>query len=248
MTHTDLDLDFPARTAPHIPRRRPPVKRPPRKKLPLWIPLLAAVVALWAVWTLGRTSGLHYADSALAGLSSDLEAAENLHAQAADSAAFWQQRAEEASATVGALESRVASLTADLERAEALLHDYREAQKAAIVPQKRETPKPPAVQQTSAGAWSREQVASTLTAAAKQYGLDDVQTAWIVETGCRVAYKESTYRPDARNGQHVGLFQFGSAWGTVAERLDPVWSCYRFVRVYAEGGEAKIRQHWRATV
>jgi hypothetical protein len=36
--------------------------------------------------------------------------------------------------------------------------------------------------------------------------------------------------------------------GTAEQRLDPVWSCYRFVRVYAEGGEAKIRQHWKATV
>lgn len=184
----------------------------------------------------------------------ELAAAQDTAAQAIDNAEYWQAQALEASATIEALASEVASLTAgyeslaiQVEDLELLNRALKNELGAKITPQS--APKAPAApKQTSAGAWSADKVAATLRAAAAEYGLDDKQTAWIVETGVRVAYRESTYRPDARNGQYLGLFQFGSAWASAEQRLDPVWSCYRFVRVYAEGGEAKIRQHWKATV
>ena len=184
----------------------------------------------------------------------ELAAAQDTAAQAIDNAEYWQAQALEASATIEALASEVASLTAgyeslaiQVEDLELLNRALKNELGAKITPQS--APKAPAApKQTSAGAWSADKVAATLRAAAAEYGLDDKQTAWIVDTGVRVAYRESTYRPDARNGQHLGLYQFNAAWGTAEQRLDPVWSCYRFVRVYAEGGEAKIRQHWKATV
>jgi hypothetical protein len=184
----------------------------------------------------------------------ELAAAQDTAAKAIDNAEYWQAQALEASATIEALASEVASLTAGYESMRIQVEDLELLNRALknelgakITPQS--APKAPAApKQTSAGAWSADKVAATLRAAAAEYGLDDKQTAWIVDTGVRVAYRESTYRPDARNGQHLGLYQFNAAWGTAEQRLDPVWSCYRFVRVYAEGGEAKIRQHWKATV
>lgn len=98
------------------------------------------------------------------------------------------------------------------------------------------------------GVWSRSQVAATLRAAANSYGLSASDTEWIVSAGCSVAYKESTYNTQARNGQHLGLFQFNNNWGSAANRLDGTWSCYRFVRVFRDGGKTKIRQHWAATI
>ena len=100
------------------------------------------------------------------------------------------------------------------------------------------TRKPPADALTEA------QVRSLLKAAAKHYGVD----SWIVTAGLQVAWGESRFRPDARNGQYVGIMQFGASWGSEAKRLDPEWSIYRFVRVYAEGGKQKVRQHWKATI
>lgn len=96
----------------------------------------------------------------------------------------------------------------------------------------------------SRGALTEAQVRSLLEAAQAKYGVDD----WIISAGLKVAWGESRYNPDARNGQYVGIMQFGSSWGSEAKRLDPTWSIDRFVRVYAEGGKAKIRQHWRATI
>jgi hypothetical protein len=37
-------------------------------------------------------------------------------------------------------------------------------------------------------------------------------------------------------------------WGSLEQRLDPTWSCYRFVKVYADGGESAVRRHWAATI
>jgi hypothetical protein len=105
----------------------------------------------------------------------------------------------------------------------------------------------PDVSRSGGKAWTRERVAATLRAAAASYGLSATETTWIVEVGCRVAYRESSYRPDARNGQHLGLMQFNAAWGTAEQRLDPVWSLNRFVKVYADGGESAVKKHWAAT-
>ena len=259
------DLDFPAKRkyekakaarAPRAPRPRVPRRETGRRMSAAAASLgllAAAVLVPWTAWTLGRTSGLEYADGVIAEISAEASATENLYRQALDANEHLINEAIDASRTIDALTSEVESATAAVESLRIEVEDLEllnRALKNEI--QKNTAPSTTtpqsSPQETGAGAWSREKVASTLTAAAQQYGLTDTETAWIVETGCRVAYRESTYRPDARNGQYLGLFQFGSAWGTASQRLDPVWSCYRFVRVYAEGGEAKILQHWRATV
>jgi len=98
-----------------------------------------------------------------------------------------------------------------------------------------------------AATWSKSKVSKTLTAACDHYGIKGSDKAWLVSKGVRIAYRESTYRTHARNGSCLGLFQFNSGWGAASKRLDGKWSCYRFVRVYRDGGVSAIRRHWRAT-
>jgi len=259
------DLDFPAldkhREAgaarpPRAPRPHVPTRPPKKPGSVATIAVCAVILALiaWGFHAIGRTSGLRYADAALTQMSTEASATASLYEQALDANEHLAGQAAEASATIDALASEVESATAAAESLRIQVEDLellnaalKNELGAKITPQA--APKAPAApKQTSASAWSADKVAATLRAAAAEYGLDDKQTEWIVATGVRVAYKESTYRPDARNGQYLGLFQFGDAWAPAAQRLDPVWSCYRFVRVYADGGEAKIRQHWASTI
>ena len=249
----DLDWEFSER---HEPPARVVTRHEPKRAALGGAILLACacLLTLAACAIVSHAAGVAKYRPVAEDAVAELAAAQDTAAQAIDNAEFWQAQAHEASATIDALASEVASLTAgyeslaiQVEDLELLNRALKNELGAKITPQS--APKAPAApKQTSAGAWTADKVAETIRAAAAEYGLDDKQTAWIVETGVRVAYRESTYRPDARNGQYLGLFQFNAAWGTAEQRLDPVWSCYRFVRVYAEGGEAKIRQHWKATV
>ena len=169
--------------------------------------------------------------------SDTIEALESELTSATDAAELWEARALDSSSTAAAVKEDNEALKRDIARIQ--------QQKREVKP---ETGATTTVASTG-GTWSKSQVASTLTAAASKYGLTADQTAWVVATGTRIAYRESTYKVAVVNGSgHAGLFQFSSSWGTLAERTDPVWSCYRFVRVYAEGGESAIRRHWRATV
>lgn len=94
--------------------------------------------------------------------------------------------------------------------------------------------------------WTPEHVRAALTEACGRYG---VPTDWIVEVGVRVCFRESGGRWWVVNsGGYAGLFQFGTDWGKLSLRTDPAWSCDRFVRVYRDGGKAKIQQHWAATI
>jgi hypothetical protein len=109
-------------------------------------------------------------------------------------------------------------------------------------------PTPALTEKPSALIWSKGQVSGTLAAAADYYGLTGAKREWIISKGTSIAYKESRYNTHAWNSSnHIGLFQFSDAWASAENRLDGTWSCYRFVKVYVDGGEAKIRQHWRAT-
>ena len=250
------DLDFPAKQSRPRPTvtRHIPITRPPRVSTPLII-ALAILAVIAAAYTAGRVTATSEMRPLIDRAMAEAETMAATAAQARDAATYWRAATQEATSTIEALRSDAASATAEYESLKIQVDDLeqlnaalkREIERKAV-PQKAPAPKAPAVQQTSTGAWSRDRVAATLTAAAAKYGLDDEQTAWIVDTGVRVAYRESRYQPAVVNASgHAGLFQFSSAWGG-DERLDPVWSCYRFVRVYAEGGEAKIRQHWKATV
>lgn len=89
-----------------------------------------------------------------------------------------------------------------------------------------------------------EQWRGAVRQALQQHG---VWTQWWEDKTLSIIRKESGGNPNARNGQHVGLFQFNNAWASESKRYDPHWSINRFARVLSEGGEAKIRQHWRAT-
>jgi hypothetical protein len=116
------------------------------------------------------------------------------------------------------------------------------APSVAPTPRATVTPKP----SRRAGKLSEAEVRTLLENACAKYG---VATDWIVPVGLQVAWRESTYNPGAvsASGTYVGLFQFGPPWGG-EERFSAEWSANRFVKVYADGGKAKIRQHWRATV
>lgn len=97
--------------------------------------------------------------------------------------------------------------------------------------------------------WSESQVRSTLEASCDKYGVSGAEKEWVVNAGVRIAYRESRYNTQAKNksSSATGLFQFLKAWGSEADRLDPYWSCNRFVKVYVSGGQKKIKQHWKAT-
>ena len=161
-------------------------------------------------------------------------------------------RSEAASLTseVERLTSEVESATAAMQAVEddnaALKRRLRDAQ-AAPTPVSRSGDTRAPVTAPSGSVWTREKVEVTLLLACEHHGIPKEKHAWLIQKGADIAYRESTYRTDARNGQHIGLFQFNNAWATEAQRLDPVWSCYRFVQVYKDGGEAKIRQHWAST-
>lgn len=258
----DLDLTFTAKEraeAKAAPRRQERVytnERQPKIGVALIITVLMFAV-LAGTYSCGRATARNKYESIAEEALAEVAYAVDTAAQARDAADYWKAVSEEQSRTIDALASEVESATAALGRLSIQIHETQELNRAlkseiekkAVTPQSRtRTTNPETPIKTSADAWNHEQVASTLTAAAKSYGLTAEQTAWVVETGCRVAYRESTYRPDARNGQYLGLFQFGDAWGSVSERLDGVWSCYRFVRVYRDGGEAAIYRHWKATV
>lgn len=97
--------------------------------------------------------------------------------------------------------------------------------------------------------WAKRQVQWALGRACAHYGIPKAERAWVIGAGTHIAYGESRYNTKAKGGQHLGLFQFNRSWaGTEAQKLSGKWSCYRFVRVYRDGGKAAVRQHWRATV
>lgn len=249
------------------PRPRPLPTRSPRPKWTHPVAILAAVaVALVVGLSLGDNAGKRLAEdalkdkqaaevsaAALKGERDDWETSATVLTQRVDdlesdltsattAAEHWRERAEDASATAAAIRDDNTALKAEVARLQQMKRTTTPAKGATTTV----ASAPPA---TTGTTWSKAQVASTLTAAASKYGLTAAQTAWVVDTGCRIAYRESTYRTAVVNASgHAGLFQFSSSWGTLAERTDPVWSCYRFVRVYAEGGESAIRRHWRATV
>lgn len=256
----DLVLKMPGDDSPR-PRPRPLPTRSPRPKWTHPVAILAAVaVALVVGLAFGSNSGQRAAREAVAAqtaaevsaaalkgerdawetsatiLTGQMDDLESDLTSATTAAEHWRERAEDSSATAAAIRDDNESLKREVERLQQM---------------KRTTPSKGATTTVAStgGTWSKAQVASTLTAAASKYGLTPAQTAWVVDTGCRIAYRESTYRTAVVNASgHAGLFQFSKSWGTLAERTDPVWSCYRFVRVYAEGGESAIRRHWRATV
>jgi hypothetical protein len=100
----------------------------------------------------------------------------------------------------------------------------------------------------AAGALSRVEVRALLERACGLYGIEGAEREWLIDKGLAIAWREIRYRPGVVNASgHAGLFQFSAAWGTLAERCDPWWSCRRFVKAYADGGRSALARHWAAT-
>ena len=110
---------------------------------------------------------------------------------------------------------------------------------------------------------TRTQVRHYLTDAAHVYRLSPARTRWIVAKGVHIVFVGHTGYGESNGSTSTGrihgcygLFQFGIGWKhhlTVGGlhyndfRKSGRASCYRFVRVYQQGGTAAILRHWRAT-
>lgn len=98
--------------------------------------------------------------------------------------------------------------------------------------------------------WSTAHLDSVCTAALATYGVPEADWAWVIAANRNIVYRESRNRPGARSAgdSYAGLHQWSASWGTTEERINGNWSVNRFVQVYAQGGKAKVRQHWASTV
>jgi hypothetical protein len=57
--------------------------------------------------------------------------------------------------------------------------------------------------------------------------------------------RESGGHADARNGQYLGVLQFGKSWkGTYKQKTSVEWSFHRWSRVYKKAGKHGIWKHW----
>ena len=105
------------------------------------------------------------------------------------------------------------------------------------------------VKSDSAEKWSTAHLDAVCRAALLEYGVPTDEWNWVLAANRNVAFRESGNRPAAKSasGSYWGMHQWNDNWAD-DERVDGTWSVYRFVRVYAEGGKAKIRQHWEQTI
>ena len=81
------------------------------------------------------------------------------------------------------------------------------------------------------------------------HGIPGNEWAWLEEVIPRVTYRESRWDSKAANATSSarGIAQFLAAWGDESKRLDAVWSVYRMVEVYKDGGKPAIQRHWALT-
>ena len=96
---------------------------------------------------------------------------------------------------------------------------------------------------------TRADVVRLVQIACYQRGIPGEEWAWLEDAIPAITKRESGWRTDAANptSSALGIAQFLDAWGADRYRRDAVWSIDRMVRVYQDGGKAKIRQHWAAT-
>ena len=98
--------------------------------------------------------------------------------------------------------------------------------------------------------WTEEDVVEVVRYACYDYEIPGEEWSYLETVVPHLGRRESGLRAKAANptSSARGILQFLRSWGPESKRLDPVWSVYRIVRVYRDGGEVKIRQHWRATI
>lgn len=94
--------------------------------------------------------------------------------------------------------------------------------------------------------WAADDVVLVTLIACDELG---VESDYLTATIPRLAYRESRFDTEAANcaSSARGLMQFLAAWGSEEKRMDGVWSVYRVVALYRDGGAQKIRQHWALT-
>lgn len=107
----------------------------------------------------------------------------------------------------------------------------------------------PTVTEGTEERWTTAQLDAVASEALAAWGIPTEEWAWVLEANRVVAFRESGNRPGAigASGKYQGMHQWSPSWAGT-ERLDGTWSVKRFVEVYAKGGKAKIRQHWKATI
>lgn len=123
-------------------------------------------------------------------------------------------------------------------------------EKAAAAKKAENNPPTSPKNDTRSGVLSKSEVRQLLENACDKYGVTGSDRTWIIEMGLNISWKESRWNPSAQNksSSASGLFQFLKAWGPLENRLDPVWSANRFVKVFVDGGKSKIYQHWRSVL
>ena len=136
---------------------------------------------------------------------------------------------------------------AEREAAKALAEQKK---RAALAAKRRAASQPTEKRIPSKRALSEAQMRELISNACDKYGIDGADRKWLVAAWLKVTWSESRWVPTAQNPNSTasGLAQFLAAWGPLEDRLDPVWTANRFARVFRDGGKAKIRQHWRATI
>jgi hypothetical protein len=116
--------------------------------------------------------------------------------------------------------------------------------------------------------WTPERLRKEVRTAAKHYKLTKADTKWLERAAVDIVFegrRESNGSWYARNGGHLGIFQFyrkdGEGWKRpkaickklgiskdIDWRKSPRASTWRFVKVYADGNKKAVRRHWKATL
>lgn len=212
----------------------PPLNVPKVTAILMTLIIIFAVVDSWVNLTREATAANEMATRAAEAAQEAQEAADAWHGYYLDS----QGEIEHLRASVASLTATVRSLQATLDA---------EREKNTAVPTEIRDYYDSLPDRGGSDALDRWEVEALLRAACNYYGITGDEADWLVEKGTVIAWRESSWRPHARNGSYIGLFQFGPSWGSEADRLDEQWSCYRFVRAYVDGGEQNLRSHWSQT-
>ncbi len=196
-----------------------------RKVIIGWL-ILAAVI-----FGMGACTGNKSADGRVRGLMLERQAAENLAGAAENSATYWESEAASATAALEAVESDLASMTAECALWKARSEDASAT--IATIQQQKATPKkePAPVQVSYSGG-----VEQWRPLVARYFPPEAVDEALLC---IRI---ESGGNPNAVNptGKYVGLFQMDSGWGSFEQRTNPEWA----IAVAANSYRAKGWTAW----
>jgi hypothetical protein len=232
MTWGYKDDGTPVRMGLPVPRRRPPLTG---YRVIIGV-IILALMAGFVCYQVGHVRGRQEQQVRS---QVTITALENSAEIASDSADYWRGAAIDASATAEALESDLASVTAEWQQ---------QAEEASatigVLQQKRTAPKPKTPHLATASySPGVEQWRGSVARWVAYYG----GTADNVEQFLRVMTGESHGNPNATNGQHFGLMQIASIvhaakiaekaaeWGMAPNLYDPEFNI-RFAAYMSAGG------------